>query len=146
MGTKVRDVMTTRPRCVASDTPLTQVAELMASEDVGALPVLDGEKLSAMVTDRDIVLRAVAKGKDPRGMPVREVASSEVVSVGPDEDLSEVLRVMAASQVRRVPVVDEENRLVGIVSQADVALEAKEKDVGEMVGEISKPPEGPRQA
>ena len=146
MGTKVRDVMTTRPRCVASDTPLTQVAVLMASEDVGALPVLDGEKLSAMVTDRDIVLRAVAKGKDPRGMPVREVSSSEVVSVGPDEDLSEVLRVMAASQVRRVPVVDEENRLVGIVSQADVALEAKEKDVGEMVGEISKPPEGPRQA
>ena len=146
MGTKVRDVMTTRPRCVTSDTPLTQVAELMASEDVGALPVLDGEKLSAMVTDRDIVLRAVARGKDPRGMPVREVSSSEVVSVGPDEDLSEVLRVMAASQVRRVPVVDEENRLVGIVSQADVALEAKEKDVGEMVGEISKPPEGPRQA
>ncbi len=145
MGTKVRDVMTARPRCVTSDTSLSQVAELMESEDVGAVPVLDGEKLSAMVTDRDIVVRAVAKGKDPRGMPVREVSSAEVVSVGPDEDLSEALRTMAANQVRRLPVVDEENRLVGIVSQADVALEAKEKAVGEMVGEISRPPEGPRQ-
>ena len=71
MGTKVRDVMTARPRAVTADTPVTQVAELMESEDVGAIPVLDGEQLTAIVTDRDIVLRAVAKGKDPRGMPVR---------------------------------------------------------------------------
>jgi CBS domain-containing protein len=144
MGTKVRDVMTTRPRAVTSDTPVTQVAELMEAEDVGSIPVLEGEQLTAIVTDRDIVVRAVAKGKDPRGMPVREVFTTEIVTVGPDQDLSDALRIMAANQVRRLPVVDEENRLVGVVSQADVALEAKEKSVGEMVEEISKPPEGPR--
>jgi CBS domain-containing protein len=144
MGTKVRDVMTTRPRAVTSDTPVTQVAELMEAEDVGSIPVLEGEQLTAIVTDRDIVVRAVAKGKDPRGMPVREVVTTEIVTVGPDQDLSDALRIMAANQVRRLPVVDEENRLVGVVSQADVALEAKEKSVGEMVEEISKPPEGPR--
>jgi CBS domain-containing protein len=144
MGTKVRDVMTTRPRAVTSDTPVTQVAELMEAEDVGSIPVLEGEQLTAIVTDRDIVVRAVAKGKDPRGMPVREVVTTEIVTVGPDQDLSDALQIMAANQVRRLPVVDEENRLVGVVSQADVALEAKEKSVGEMVEEISKPPEGPR--
>jgi CBS domain-containing protein len=144
MGTKVRDVMTTRPRAVTSDTPVTQVAELMEAEDVGSIPVLEGEQLTAIVTDRDIVVRAVARGKDPRGMPVREVFTTEVVTVGPDQDLSDALRIMASNQVRRLPVVDEENRLVGVVSQADVALEAKEKSVGEMVEEISRPPEGPR--
>lgn len=146
MGTKVRDVMTTRPRCVTLDTPLSQVAELMEAEDIGAIPVLEGEQLHGMVTDRDIVVRAVAKGKDPRGMPVREVASREIVTVGPDHDLSAAVDLMASNQVRRIPVVDDENRLVGMVSQADVALEAREKTVGELVGAISKPPEGPRPA
>ena len=145
MGTKVRDVMTTRPRAVTADTPVTQVAELMEAEDVGAIPVLEGEQLTAIVTDRDIVVRAVAKGKDPRGMPVREVFSTEIITVTPDQDLSDALQIMASNQVRRLPVVDDDNRLVGVVSQADVALEAKEKSVGEMVEEISRPPEGPRQ-
>ncbi len=144
MGTKVRDVMTARPRCVTVDTPLGQVAELMEAEDIGAIPVLEGEELHGMVTDRDIVVRAVAKGKDPRGMPVREISSREIVTISPDQDLSDAVLLMAQNQVRRIPVVDDENRLVGVVSQADVALEAREKTVGEMVGEISKPPEGPR--
>jgi CBS domain-containing protein len=144
MGTKVQDVMTSRPRAVSPDTPVSEAAQLMESEDVGALPVLEGEQLAGMVTDRDIVVRAVAKGKDPRGMPVREVSSRDVVSVRPDEDLSEALRLMASHQVRRLPVVDDDNRLVGVVSQADVAMEAKEKHVGEMVEEISKPAEGAR--
>ena len=78
MGTKVRDVLSARPRAVTSDTPVTQVAELMEAEDVGSIPVLEGEQLTAIVTDRDIVVRAVAKGKDPRGMPVREVCTAEV--------------------------------------------------------------------
>jgi CBS domain-containing protein len=144
MGTKVRDVMTARPRCVAPDTPLSEAAQLMESEDVGSLPVLDGEQLAGMVTDRDIVIRAVAKGKDPRGMPVREVSTRDVVAVGSEEDLSEALKLMASHQVRRLPVVDDGNRLVGVLSQADVAMEAKEKAVGEMVEEISKPDTGPR--
>jgi CBS domain-containing protein len=146
MGTKVRDVMTHRPRCVSADTPVTQAAALMESEDVGAVPVLDGEQLAGMVTDRDIVTRAVALGKDPRGMPVREVASRDVVVIGPDEDLSDALRLMAQHQVRRLPVIDDDSRLVGMLSQADVALEAKDKTVGEVVEAISAPPEGPRSA
>ena len=97
-----------------------------------------------MVTDRDIVIRAIAKGKDPRGMPVREVASRELVTIHANDDLSEALKLMAARQVRRLPVVDEENRLVGVLAQADVAVGAREKAVGEMVEEISKSPTGPR--
>lgn len=144
MGTKVSDVMTERPRCVSPETPVSEAAELMEREDVGALPVLEGEQLTGMVTDRDIVVRAIAKGKDPRGMPVREISTRDVVTVRPDEDLSEALKLMASHQVRRLPVVDDENRLVGVVAQADVAMQAKEKAVGEMVEEISQPPAGPR--
>jgi CBS domain-containing protein len=137
--------MTARPRCAAPDTPLTQVAELMQAEDVGAIPILDGDLLVGMITDRDIIVRAIAQGKDPRGMPTREISSGELVTVGPDHDLADALQLMAEHQVRRLPVVDDENRLVGVVSQADVALEAKDRSVGEMVAEISKPPQGPRQ-
>jgi CBS domain-containing protein len=116
----------------------------MEHEDVGSVPVLEGDRLTGIVTDRDIAVRAVAKGKDPKGMPVREITTRELVTVGPDEDLSEALKLMATYQVRRIPVVDEDARLVGVVAQADVALEAKEKAVGEMVEEISKTPPGPR--
>ena len=144
MGTKVRDVMTDRPRCVTLETPISEVAQLMESEDIGSLPVLEGEQLAGMVTDRDIVIRAIAKGKDPRGMPVREVASREPVTVYAEDDLSNALKKMAIEQVRRLPVVDDDNRLVGVLSQADVAIEAKDKSVGEMVEEISKSPTGPR--
>ena len=144
MGKKVHEVMTGRPRAVAPDTPLSEAAQLMESEDVGALPVVEGDSVTGMVTDRDIVVRAVAKGKDPRGMPVREVSTRDVVAVHPDEDLSEALKLMASHQVRRLAVVDDDNRLVGVVSQADVAQEAKEKQVGEMVEEISRPGAGPR--
>jgi CBS domain-containing protein len=145
MGTKVKDVMTTRPFCVSPDTLISEVAEVMEREDIGAIPVLEGEQLSGMITDRDIVVRAIAKGKDPRGMPVREAWTRDVITVRPDEDLSNAMKLMAGYQVRRLPVVDDENRLVGVIAQADVALEAKEKAAGEMVEEISKEPEGPRQ-
>jgi CBS domain-containing protein len=144
MGTKVREVMSDRPRCVSPDTPVSEAAQLMETEDVGALPVLDGEELAGMVTDRDIVIRAIAKGKDPRGLPVREVSTRDVVSIRGDEDLSEALKLMASYKVRRLPVVDDGNRLIGVLAQADAALEANEKAVGQMVEAISRPPEGPR--
>jgi CBS domain-containing protein len=144
MGTKVREIMSERPRCVSPETRVTEAAEVMEHDDIGAVPVVEGDRLAGMVTDRDIAVRAVATGKDVRGMPVREIATREVVTIGPDEDLSEALRLMASYQVRRLPVVDDDNRLVGVVSQADVALEAKEKNVGAMVEDVSKPPQGPR--
>ena len=143
-GPKVHEVMTDNPRCVTPETPVSVAAELMESENVGSLPILDGETLAGVVTDRDIVVRAVAKGKDPRGMPVREVASRELVTIRPDEDLSEALKLMASNQVRRLPVVGDDNRLVGVVAQADVAMEAKEKDVGQMLEGISQTSTGPR--
>ena len=144
MGTKVHEVMTDRPRAVTPETTVYEAAQLMKNDDIGSLPMLDGEQLAGMVTDRDIVIRAIAEGKDPRGMPVREVASRELVTVNADEELSSALQLMASQQVRRLPVVDDAGRLVGILAQADVAVEAKEKDVGEMVEEISKSPTGPR--
>src|SRR5262245_8114086 len=143
-GPKVREVMTDRPRCVTTDTTVSEAAQLMASDDVGSLPVLDGEQLAGMVTDRDIVVRAIAKGKDPTGMPVREVASREPVRINVDDDLSSALQLMASQQVRRLPVVDDDGRLVGILAQADVAREVKEKDSGQMLQEISQTPAGPR--
>jgi CBS domain-containing protein len=144
MGKDVRDVMSTRPRCVTPETPIPDVAALMASEDVGAIPVLEGDRLVAVITDRDIVVRTVAQGKDPRGMAAGEVASTDLVTVRADQDLSDALQLMAENQVRRLPVVEDGDRLVGIVSQADVAFEAKEKAAGEMLEEISAPTEGPR--
>jgi CBS domain-containing protein len=143
-GPKVREVMTDQPRCVTPETPVSEAARLMKSEDVGSLPILEGERLAGVVTDRDIVVRAVAEEKDPRGMPVREVASRDLVTIRPDEDLSEALKLMASHQVRRIPVVDEDDRLVGVVAQADIAIEAKEKDVGQMLEGISRTPTGPR--
>ena len=144
MGPKVHEHMTERPRCVTPETRVTEAAELMASEDVGSLPILDGDTLTGVVTDRDIVIRAVAAKKDPQGMPVREIATHDPVTVRADDDLSDALKLMATYQVRRLPVVDEDNRLVGVLAQADVAKGAKEKAVGEMVEEISQTPTGPR--
>ena len=143
-GTKVREVMTDNPRCVTPETLVSEAARLMKSEDVGSLPILEGEKVTGVITDRDIVIRAVAEEKDPRGMPVREVASRELVTIRPDEDLSEALKLMASYQVRRLPVVDEDNTLVGVLAQADIAMEGKEKDFAHMVEDISRTPTGPR--
>lgn len=144
MGPKVREHMTDRPRCVTPETPVVEAAKLMASEDVGSLPILDGDRLVGVVTDRDIVIRAVAERKNTEGMPVRQVASSELITVRPDEDLSDALKLMASHQVRRLPVVDEDDHLVGVLAQADVAAGARVKAVGEMVEEISQTPSGPR--
>src|SRR5919108_968127 len=143
MGTKVGDVMTTRPRAVTPQTPLSEVAELMETDDVGAVPIVESDRLVGIVTDRDIVIRANAKGKDPRGMPAAEASSRELVAVSPDDDLSDALKVMAEHQVRRLAVTGEDERLLGVISQADVAQHAKEKQTGELVESISREPEGP---
>ena len=144
MGAKVADVMTGRPRAVTPETPLTEVARMMEAEDVGSLPVVDNDRLVGIVTDRDIVVRAIAKGKDPTGMPASAISTRELVTVRPDDDLSDALELMVRHQVRRLAVMGEDERLVGMVSQADVAREAKEKDTGEVVQGISREPQGPR--
>ena len=138
MGKRVKDAMTSDVKTASPAQPLTDVARLMKQEDVGAVPVVDGERLIGVVTDRDIVVRGIADGSDPHAIKAGDIASRDIVTVRPDDDLDEALRLMGQHQVRRLPVVDE-GQLVGVVAQADVAQEAKEKDVGQLVEEISKP-------
>jgi CBS domain-containing protein len=138
MAKSVRDVMTPGVRTVSASQSLADAAEVMKGEDVGSVPVVEEGRLAGTVTDRDIVTRAVAERRDPQSVRVNEVASRELVTVEPEQDLDEALALMARHQVRRLPVV-EEGQLVGMLAQADVALEAKEKQVGETVEEISKP-------
>src|SRR4029450_8869230 len=104
MGTKVADVMTERPRAVKPQTTLSEVAEVMETDDVGAGPLVEGDRPGGLVPDRDIVVRAIAKGKDPSGMPASEVASRELLTVSPEDDLSDALKLMAQYQVRRLAV------------------------------------------
>ena len=134
---QIRDLMTANPTTCEPSTTIVDVAKVMASEDVGPVPIVEGERLVGIVTDRDIVVRVVAEGKDPTTATVGEIASSDLVTVQPDSDLTEAERLMSQSQVRRLPVV-EGNRLVGIVAQADVARAAEEERTGEVVQQISQ--------
>lgn len=145
LGTKIGEVMTARPRAVESQTSVREVARLMESEDVGSLPVVEeGARLVGIVTDRDIAIRVVAPGLDPEVTPVGDIASRELVTLTPEDDLDDALTLMAREQVRRLPIVVREDELVGVLSQADIARTAKEKNVGEVVEAISRAPRGPR--
>lgn len=137
MGKTIRDAMTTNPRGVESSTQVAEAAKLMKSENVGSLPVTEGDRLVGMVTDRDIVVRVVAEGKDVQSATVGEIASKDLVTVDPQQDLDEALRLMAQHQVRRLPVVEEDGRLVGILAQADIAQQGEDTKTGQMVEKIS---------
>jgi CBS domain-containing protein len=138
MGKNVRDAMTPEVKTTTPSQSLTDAARLMKQEDVGSVPVVDGERLVGMLTDRDIVVRGIADGSDPHTVHVGDIASRDIVTVRPDDDLDEALRLMALHQVRRLPVVDD-GHLVGVLATADVAHEVKDKQVGQVVEEISKP-------
>jgi CBS domain-containing protein len=137
MGKHVREAMTPGPETIQADRPAAEAAKLMKYVDAGMIPVMENGNLLGTVTDRDIAIRLVAEGKDPRSTPVREIATSDIVTIDPDRDLAEALELMAKHQVRRLPVV-EQGRLVGVLAQADVAREADEEAVGHTVEEISK--------
>jgi CBS domain-containing protein len=109
----------------------------MAREDVGPIPVVEEGRLVGIVTDRDLVVRVLAEGRDPQTTTVGEIASRDVVTVSPDEDLDRALQLLAQHQVRRLPVV-EGDRLVGIVAQADVARTGQDRETGEVVEQISR--------
>jgi CBS domain-containing protein len=138
MGKKLRDVMTSNPRTVEARAPVIEAATLMRDEDVGIVPIVEGDRLVGTITDRDIAIRLVAEGKDLQTTTVREIASTQLVTIDPDQDLEEALRLMAQHQVRRLPVVEEDGRLVGIVAQADVAREGEDAKTGQVVEQISK--------
>ena len=139
MAQNVRDVMTSNPCSIDADKSVAYAAKMMREEDVGLAPIVEAERLVGMLTDRDITVRVVAEGKDPEQVKVRDVASSsQLVTVSPQQDLDEALRMMAKHQVRRLPVVEEDGKLVGVVAQADVAREGDDATTGRLVEEISQ--------
>ena len=138
MAKSVQELMTSNPCSIDTDKSVAYAAKMMRDEDVGLAPIVEGNRLVGTLTDRDIAIRVVAEGKDPESTKVTEIASTDLVTVDPQQGLDEALRLMAKHQVRRLPVVEEGGRLVGVVAQADVAKSAGEKQTGELVGEISQ--------
>lgn len=133
----IRDVMTPNPRTVSPDDSIQNAARIMRDEDTGAVPVVDNGRPVGMVTDRDIVIRAVADGGQ-LNRPIRDIVTSAVVSVGPDTSTREAAQLMSDHQVRRLPVV-ENDRLVGIVSIGDLAVkEGKDSRTGDTLQSISE--------
>ncbi len=137
MAKSISEAMTSNPCTIDSDKSVAYAAQMMRDEDVGFAPIVEGDRLVGAVTDRDIAVKVVAEGKNPEQTSVRDIASTDLVTVGAEQELGEALRLMASHQVRRLPVVGEDGRLVGVLAQADVAQEASSQDTGRMVEEIS---------
>jgi CBS domain-containing protein len=138
MAESIRDVMTGSPHSLGSESSVIDAARLMRDEDTGIVPIVEGDKLIGTVTDRDIAVRVVAEGKLPENTTVGEIASRDLVTIDPQQELAEALRLMARHQLRRLPVVEEDGRLVGIVAQADIARNASDAQTGDLVEDISK--------
>ena len=132
------DIMSASPQTVAASATAAEAARLMREYDVGSLPVAHSDRIVGVVSDRDLVVRVIATGLDPDSTPIVEVASDRPVTVEASADLDEALHLMAQHQVRRLPVV-EDDRLVGVIAQADVARLGKEKQTGELVEAVSQP-------
>ena len=137
----IRDVMTANPECVSEKDSVLQVARIMRDKDTGVVPVVDGKKVIGMITDRDIVVRAIADGKDLSSVRANEVMTKSVRSVKEDSTVDEVLSLMGNAEVRRVPVVNTKDELVGIVSIGDLAVQTtRDGQVGKAVENISEAP------
>jgi CBS domain-containing protein len=136
--TTARDIMTADVTCVGEDESLTAAAHKMAQLGVGSLPICGSdERLKGMLTDRDIVIKALARDEDPGQVTAGRLAEGKPVTIGADDDVNEVLRTMAAHKVRRLPVIDG-HRLVGIVALADVARALPDRPVGDLVDAITE--------
>lgn len=139
---KCNEVMTNDPICCLANDSVEEAAVIMRRENIGAVPVLETEqnkKLVGIVTDRDLALKVIADGLDPKTTKVNTVMTHEVVTCRADDDLQTALNAMAEHQLRRIPVVDDKNNIVGIIAQADVATRVDQPDkTAEMVREISQ--------
>jgi CBS domain-containing protein len=139
MARVARDVMTADPACCTPETTLDLVAKLMVQKNCGEIPVVDrSDHPVGVVTDRDIVCRIVAEGKNPMAHTAAECMSQPVVTVRASAKLEDVLSAMEKHQIRRVPVVDEQGCCAGIIAQADVARVGPEHEVAELVREVSR--------
>lgn len=136
---QVRDVMTSQVDVIAPSATLVEAARRMRDEDVGALPVGEDDRLMGMLTDRDIVVRAAADGKDSNSSTVRDAMSDRVLYCFDDQECAEVAASMASNQIRRLPVINRDKRLVGIVSLGDLAVDGPSGAAAEALQEISKP-------
>ncbi|MDX6656474.1 MAG: hypothetical protein QOH62_1267 [Solirubrobacteraceae bacterium] len=140
MGKTARDVMTGGAECIQEDQTVLDAAKRLAELDVGAMPICGNDnRLKGMLTDRDIVVKVLAQGKDPSSVKAGELGQGEVVTIGADDTIEEALHTMKDHAVRRLPVIDGHD-LVGIVSQADLARDIDEEQVGELVEAISAAP------
>ena len=139
MARTARDVMTPKPACCSPTTTLDQVAKLMVQNDCGGIPIVDkADQPIGMITDRDIVCRVVADGKNPMGHTAEQHMSQPVVTVRVDTGLDEVMSTMEKHQIRRVPVVDDTGCCAGIVAQADIAWNGDHEEVAELVRDVSR--------
>jgi CBS domain-containing protein len=136
---QIQDVMTADVSFVTPDTPILEIARKMREDDIGSTPVVENDRLVGMVTDRDIVVRAIADGGDIQTMKARDAMSPGVLYCFSDETVEAVLENMGDQQIRRLPVVNREKRLVGIVSLGDLALSGKRRAAGEALKDISQP-------
>jgi CBS domain-containing protein len=135
---KVSEVMTRDVQTVRPDEPVQQAASFMLSADAGSVPVTDGDRLIGMITDRDIAVRGVAKGYGP-DTPVRQLMTDDIICVREDDDVDDVASKMSEAQVRRLPVIDDQERLCGIVSLGDLSREGDEDSANEALEGVSEP-------
>jgi CBS domain-containing protein len=136
MARLIRDVMSTKPRCLASSATLAEAARIMRQDDIGDVLVEDNGRMCGIVTDRDIVVRGIAAGKNPSETTLKDVVSANLLSLEPDDTIDEAVRLMRERAVRRIPVM-EAGKPVGIVSLGDLAIERDEKSV---LGQVSAAP------
>ena len=137
----VRDVMTPNPECVSEKDNIREVARIMKDQDTGVVPVVDGKRIIGLITDRDIVVRGLAEGKNLENVLVNELMTKSVRSVREDASLNDVLEMMGNAEIRRVPVVNSNDELVGIVSLGDIASQGNQDGkVGRAVENISEAP------
>ncbi len=137
---QLREVMTRNPEVVPPTATLEEAARKMDQLDVGPLPVCEGDRLIGLVTDRDITVRATSAGKDPRSTPIAEAMSKDLVYCFEDQDVRDAARIMEDQQIRRVPVLNREHRLVGIVSLGDLATTGRDdRMTGEVLERVSEP-------
>jgi CBS domain-containing protein len=140
MAKSARDVMSGGAECIGENESVAQAAKKMKELDVGALPICgEDDRLKGMLTDRDIVIRVLAEGKDPASTNAGELGEGKPVTIGADDSTKEALKTMAEHKVRRLPVIDGHD-LIGVVSQGDLAQEVDEDDVGQLVEAISAAP------
>ena len=138
---QVKDIMTANVECIGPEDTLQDAARKMRDRDVGPLPVCgDDDRLVGMITDRDIVIRAVAEGRDPKATPVREAMTEEIVTCFAEDDVDDAARTMRERQIRRLIVLDADKRLAGIVALGDLATDTGDRDRMSVVLEgVSEP-------